>query len=321
MDDASTNAQHSVRVVARRTGLSPDLLRAWERRYNVVQPTRTSGGQRNYSDADIERLQLLASVTSAGRQIGQVAGLDNDALRRMSAEDIAATPVPASIVAGDSAVSSFLDKALCAIENFDAGALETTLRSAALRLPSEDVLDLLFGPLLMNIGKRWQEGTMPPANEHLATTIIRRVLGWMMDFPNARQDAPNIVVATPAFQNHELGAMLAATAASLGGWRVMYLGASLPAAELTRAARLVDADTVALSIVHPTDDIRVANELRELGSSLPESVGLVVGGAGAAAYSGVLEEIGAHRLDSISALRAWLRGREELHRRPASDPA
>ena len=69
--------QHSVRVVARRTGLTPDLLRAWERRYRVVEPTRSAGGQRNYSDADIERLQLLVKVTAAGRPIGHVAALGN----------------------------------------------------------------------------------------------------------------------------------------------------------------------------------------------------------------------------------------------------
>lgn len=321
MDDASPSTLHSVRVVARRTGLSPDLLRAWERRYDVVQPTRTSGGQRNYSDADIERLQLLVRATNAGRQIGQVAGLDNDALRRMTASDVAATPLTPSIAASGAVVDAYLDKALTAIEHFNASSLESTLRSAALRLPSEEVLDQLFGPLLMNIGRRWQEGQLRPANEHLATTIIRRVLSWMMDFPNAREDAPNIIVGTPAFQNHELGAMLAATAASLAGWRVMYLGASLPAAELTRAARLVDADTVALSIVHPTDDIRVSNDLRELGNSLPKSVGLVVGGAGAAAYASVLDEIGAHRMESISALRSWLKSREELRQVLTSNPA
>ncbi|MEZ5461253.1 MerR family transcriptional regulator [Dokdonella sp.] len=307
-----------MRVVARRTGLSPDLLRAWERRYDVVRPTRTDGGQRNYSDADIERLQLLVRATHAGRQISQVAELDNDALRRMIAEDLAATPVTIASAGDQAAVAAFMDDALGAIESFNAASLEATLRSAALHLPSEEVLDLLFGPLLKTIGMRWQEGRMPPANEHLATAVIRRVLTWMMDFPNVRPDAPSIVVGTPAFQNHDLGAMLAATAASLSGWHVMFLGANLPAAELTRAAGMVNADTVALSIVHPTDDSRVSDELRELRASLPKTVGLVVGGAGASAYLGLLDEIGAHRMDSIRTLRAWLGSRAELHRRASA---
>jgi DNA-binding transcriptional MerR regulator/methylmalonyl-CoA mutase cobalamin-binding subunit len=310
MDDAQPATLHSVRVVARRTGLSPDLLRAWERRYDVVRPTRTDGGQRNYSDADIERLQLLVRATHAGRQISQVAELDNDALRRMISEDLAAAPEAISSAGNQAAVAAFLDDALHAIENFNATSLEATLRSAALHLPSEEVLDLLYGPLLKAIGLRWRDGRIPPANEHLATTVIRRVLTWMMEFPSARHEAPGIVVGTPAFQAHDLGAMLVATAASLSGWRVMYLGASLPAAELVRAARFVNADCVALSIVHPTDDSRVNDELRELRASLPETVGLVVGGAGAAAYRDVLNEIDAHRMDSIIAFRTWLKSRE-----------
>lgn len=317
MDEGTQNPLHSVRVVARRTGLSPDLLRAWERRYHVVEPTRTDGGQRNYSDADIERLILLVRATSAGRQIGQVAELDNEELRRMTAADMAAEPASQTLAAIGRDTAEYLGDALTAIEHFNAAALESTLRSAVLRLPSEEVLDEVFGPLLKAIGLRWQEGRMPPANEHLATTIIRRVLTWMMDFPGVRQEAPSIVIGTPAFQYHDLGAMLAATVSSLSGWNVVYLGANLPAAELSRAVKLSKADAVALSIVHPTDDTRVINELRELGSLLPESVALVVGGAGAAGYAGVLKEIGAYRLDSINALRTWLRSREEQRQESA----
>ena len=65
--------RHPMRVVTRRTGLSADLLRAWERRHEVVKPSRSMGGRRLYSDDDIERLRLLYRATLAGRSIGQVA--------------------------------------------------------------------------------------------------------------------------------------------------------------------------------------------------------------------------------------------------------
>src|SRR5918999_1092269 len=73
-------AVHPIGVVTRRTGLSPDLLRAWEKRYDVVKPARSGGGRRLYSDADIERLRLLYRATLAGRGIGQVATLSTPAL-------------------------------------------------------------------------------------------------------------------------------------------------------------------------------------------------------------------------------------------------
>lgn len=309
MVELPTPSLHSVRVVARRTGLTPDLLRAWEKRYGAVHPQRTDGGQRTYSDADIDRLRLLVSATEAGRQIGQVARLPNETLRAMVAADAAALPAQSAVQDDKSAYSEYLIKALDAVELFDSTTLESTLRSAALRLPSEQMLDHVLGPLLQAIGSGWQEGRFPPANGHLATTVIRRVLTWMTDYPIVRDDAPVIVVGTPAFQMHDLGAMLVATAAAGSGWRVTFLGASLPPQELVRAAKLAKADAIALSIVHPTDDIRVAHDLRELRSSLPEQTALIVGGAGAKAYSGVLTEIGAERMGSIAALRAWLHER------------
>ena len=79
---------HPVRVVAQRTGLSPDVLRAWERRYQAVRPVRTAGGQRLYTSADIERLALLHQATRTGRQIHQLTPLDNAALPQLIAADL-----------------------------------------------------------------------------------------------------------------------------------------------------------------------------------------------------------------------------------------
>ena len=311
MIDPPSLPSHSVRVVAKRTGLTPDLLRAWEKRYGVVVPQRTEGGQRNYSDADIERLRLLVSATAAGRQIGQVAGLSNEALREIVSADARALPVAPAKLPEQPPADPYLARAIVAVEHFDGVSLESLLRTAALRLPSDQMLDCIVGPLLTVIGDGWHEGRFPPANGHLATVVIRRVLNWMTDYPTLGEDAPVIVVGTPAFQMHDLGAMLAATAAAGSGWRVTYLGANLPALELVRAARLAKADAVALSIVHPTDDIRVARDLREIRASLPEQTALIVGGAGARGYADVLAEIGAERMGSITELRAWLQARAE----------
>ena len=90
---------------------------------------------------------------------------------------------------------------------------------------------------------------------------------------------------------------------------MIYLGPNLPAGELARAAQIAKADAVALSIVYPTDDPRIAGELRTLRSLLPGEVGLVVGGSGAASYGEVITEIGADALTSVTDLRRWLRAR------------
>lgn len=302
---------HPMRIVVQRTGLTPDLLRAWEKRYQVVEPTRSPGGQRYYTDADVELLRLLVRATRNGRSIGQVARLTRQELERIVEKDEQAVLAPENTLTSPDgrALDTFLSSALIAVERFDGPALEHTLRTAALRLPADDVLDAVIGPLLFTIGSLWHQGLMRPANEHLATTTIRRVLGWMADLAPPSPGSPVLVVGTPANQLHELGAMLAATTASGRGWRVIYLGANLPAEELANAAVMARADALAISVVYPSDDPALIDELRRLRAALPSSVTLLVGGSGVDGYAAVLAEIGAEVFPNLTGMRSWLRRR------------
>lgn len=298
-----------MRIVSQRTGLTPDVLRAWERRYGAIKPQRSPGGQRHYSDADIERLTLLSRASRAGRQIGQLVPLSNEELQKLIESDERQSRERVGLGPDQPAVESYLSSALIAVEEFDGLRLEQTLRSAVLRMPGDEVLDQVVGPLLFTIGSLWHQGLLRPANEHLATTTIRRVLVWMSDLAVPDAGAPIVVVGTPAHQLHELGAMLAATTAASCGWRVAYLGPNLPADELARAVRHARASALALSIVYPTDDANLHAELRALRAALPPEVGLIIGGSGTSAYADTVREIGAQSACSLAAMRQWLRQR------------
>lgn len=298
-----------MRVVAQRTGLTPDVLRAWERRYRAVQPVRSPGGQRHYSEADIERLSLLARAASAGRQISQLVPLSNEELGKRLVADERRAADRRHQAGSLPAIATYLSSALIAVERFDAYELEQTLRAAALNLTADEVLDDVIGPLLFTIGSLWHQGVLRPANEHLATATIRRVLVWMTQQSAPERSAPVIVVATPLGQVHELGAMLAATTAAGNGWRVVYLGANLPADELARAVQHANADAVALSIVFPEDDRAVEGELRALRAWLPPKIPIVIGGSGAPSYASAIAAIGAITFTSLAGLRQWLQDR------------
>ncbi len=306
---AAQSGMHPVRIVSQRTGLTPDVLRAWERRYGAVKPQRSPGGQRYYSDADLERLTLLSRASRAGRQIGGLVPLSNGELNRLIESDERESRARVGIGPDQLAVESYLSSALIAVEEFDAVKLEQTLRSAVLHMSADAVLDEVIGPLVFTIGSLWHQGMLPPANEHLATATIRRLLTSMSDLASPDNRAPLVIVGTPTNQLHELGAMMAATTAASNGWRVGYLGPNLPAEELARAARLSKADALAISIVYPTDDPQLPDELRLLRQELAPEIGLVVGGSGAHHYAKVLSEVGAHALTSLGGLRQWLRVR------------
>lgn len=302
-------SRHPIGVVAERTGLSPDVLRVWERRYRAVEPSRAADGQRSYSDADVERLRLLRLATLAGRSIRQVARLATEELRRLVREDEAARQQLRR--RNDRAVSGSaeedVERALMLARAVDALGLESFLRRTAAAFGVPVFLDAVAAPLLRRMGDEWAAGRLTPAQEHLATAIIQRVLEGAIHFLVAPHGAPNLLLATPAGEQHKMGAVLAATAAAAEGWRVTYLGPDLPAGEIAAAAAAAAARVVGVSVIYAAERERVLTELRTLRSRLPASVPLLAGGAGAVALAAELQGSGIHVVEDLSALRAALR--------------
>jgi len=299
-----------MRLVSRRTGLSAELLRVWERRYRVVTPGRTQTGRRLYSDAEIERLRLLYRATLAGRSIGLIAKLSTPALVALLRQDAKAERNPTDGNGSSPPAPEMIDACLRAVEQFDAAALEAVLRRAVVALSASAFLDTVVAALLDRIGARWREGTLRPLHGHLVTTVVRRVLDRVIESASTPGATPNLLVTTPAGQAHELGAMLVAAAAAAEGWSVTYLGANLPAEDIAEAAAAIRAHAVGLSLVYPlndrVNDRAVAHELRRLRLLLPKTVILMAGGAASSAYADVLGEIGAERFDDLAALRSRL---------------
>jgi methanogenic corrinoid protein MtbC1 len=311
------NPLHSIDAVVQRTGLSAHVIRIWEKRYRAVEPARTATNRRQYSDEEIERLTLLRVLTRAGQSIGYVAKLPTDQLRTLAAGARAAagyTRTESGAASADSS-SLLLDRALRAVHSMDAGSLHSVLKQAAVTLGTQGMLHRVAAPLAQRLGDLWRSGDITAAHEHFATAVLRSHLAQTspMFAPSGRE--PVLIVTTPTAQLHEIGAMLVSAVAANLGWRVIYLGASLPAAEITGAALEHRARAVALSIVFPDDDPLLEQELMNLRGSLPPEVSVIVGGRAAAAYRSALERIGAFQVSDLSTFANLL---DQL-RRP--DPA
>jgi methylmalonyl-CoA mutase cobalamin-binding subunit len=141
---------------------------------------------------------------------------------------------------------------------------------------------------------------------------LQDVIGILHD-PSPR--APEVVVATPAGQQHGIGAMLVAASAATVGWRVTYLGADLPAEDIAEAVRSRGADAVALSLIYPPDDPDLPGELVRIWNELPSGVEVVVGGASAGSYSQTIRAIGATVAKDLEGLRSFLDRHATLTRR------
>ena len=300
--------RHPMAVVAQRTGLTSHAIRAWERRYDVVAPTRTPGGHRLYSDREVERLELLHRLTLGGRQIGQLATFTDDQLAELFREDQlaeAAAPQTDPMLPGEQN-AVFVEQAFQAARELDSESLTVILRRAVIELGPSVYLNDLMVPLLYKIGSAWTNHEVTAAHEHLACDVIKSVGSWLLKNLETAEDAPTIVVATPAGQRHELGALGSAITAAAAGWNICYLGADLPASDIARAVYETKARALTLSLVFPEDDTTIITELRTLRDAVSTSVLIIVGGAGAPSYTDAIDAIGGIRVDSFDHLREHL---------------
>ena len=288
----------TIQAAAERTGLSAHVIRAWERRYAAIEPQRSAGQHRLYSEAEIERLALLSRAVRNGHGIGKIARLPLETLRTLATEETPVSrmePVPTR----REEATSFHAEALRATEQFDAPSLEDALRRSLVALGHQGLLQLIIAPLAEQIGERWRTGALTAAHEQFFTAAVKIFVGDLTRQFAGSDNAPRIIVATPTGQLHELGAVLAAATAANLGWRPIYLGPSLPAAEIAGAALSNNATAVAVSIVYPEDDASIGRELSELAALLGPGTRLLTGGRAARLHIELLVRIGALYADNL----------------------
>jgi len=266
-DSEAVELTYPLRAAARLTGLSPSVLRAWERRYGVVVPVRTPGGTRRYSAADLERLRLVKEAVDAGNRIGRVARLDLGELRSLI-EGVVSAP------------TDRFDEVVRALEQLDGMEAQRLLAIQLSTLGPIRFAREFALPLVYEIGERWANGRLGIAPEHLATGVLRAMLGSAL-VPSAKSSrGPRIVFATPTGEHHELGLQMAALTALGAGANPIYLGAELPAEELLDAVDRSRAAVAALSIVSLAAP-QAERAVRAIRGGLPREVHLWLGGAGA----------------------------------------
>lgn len=303
--DGGQTAGHPIAVVAERTGLSRDVLRVWERRYSAVEPTRTPGGQRLYSDADVARFLLLAAATKHGRSISMVASIPTAELERLVAEDAAARPAAAPVSLAD-AHAERVELALEYTRALDGASLDRVLRRAIAQFGLSAFLEDIVPHLMHRIGDEWRGERLTIAHEHLASAaVLAIILESIRAVPEA-PEAPRLLVTTPSGERHAVGAALAAAAAALDGWTVVYLGVDVPAADIATAAAATGVRAVALSVVYADDPAHVSRELHAVRTKLPANVPLLIGGVAAMLMSAELAQPGMVVCRSIAEMRSAL---------------
>ncbi|MEM9481654.1 MAG: MerR family transcriptional regulator [Verrucomicrobiota bacterium] len=291
--------KHSIRIVSKRTGLSSHVIRAWEQRYAAVVPSRTDTNRRLYSDDDVDRLQKLRTLSEHGHSIGRIARLTKEQLDLLLDEEgrPGNNPVPT-----ENGGDSFIARAVEAVSAQDDRLLNELTNEAAVRLGHSGLLTRFVAPLAEKIGELWHRGEITAAHEHLATSALNGFLLTHIRGFSIPESAPVLVVGTPSGQVHELGATMAAAAAAHHGWRVIYLGASLPAHEIASTVLRHKARALALSVIYPGDDPNLPAELGTLREQLPDEFPVLIGGRCAEDYAAAIDKHDFHLLAGLDEL-------------------
>ena len=303
-----TKSLYPIKYVAQQTGLTPHVIRAWEKRYDAVVPQRSIKNRRLYCEEDIRRLRLIKRMKEAGHNLSQVAQLDADEL-----SDFAQQAAPAGVRAApmvgvrtSPAASGTYEACLTAVLKLDMNGLECALGQAAVDLTRTAFLSDVIMPLFEEIGKLWQAGALKIVHEHMATTVTRNFLFNLLRATPVCDKAPKIVIATLLEQWHDVGALTTALAAAESGWRPVYYGPNLPAEEIASVIKHNDARAAAISISHLLNQPVIVEELRKLLAYVDNEVSIFVGGRGLGGYSGMFGDGNVKMIESIEQLREEL---------------
>ena len=292
--------------LARRVGVTPALLRAWERRYGLLTPTRSAGGLRLYSERDEARLRLMQEQLGAGLSPAEAARV----VKRRDSEIALAAETPPSAAGLPSVEAPPSTRPSIALARI-AGDLRAAL-DAFDDAEAHAVLDRLFGaygletavqqvllPYLRHLGERWARADATVVDEHFASNLIRgRLHAFTRGWDQGR--GPAALLACPPGELHDLPLLCFGIVLRGRGWRITYLGADTPIAAIGAAVRASQPSVVVLSAVTPERFIAAQQEIH----GLARRVRVAVGGAGAT--DGLARRLGVEMLpdDVVTAATA-----------------
>ena len=200
-----SETKHPIQIVSRRTGLSTDVIRAWERRYKAVKPIRSSNGRRLYSDNDVKKLMLLQRIISGGRRIGDIAKLNIQNLEDLIESDESATVGKASLANRPStgSVMEHFDGSIEAIRELDASKLIQLFEVAYQELGPVFLLEDLFAPLIQHVRDECRLGSFRQSQEKFVVELMQSFL-LINSSKNKKPLSNKVLIISPISHNDNL---------------------------------------------------------------------------------------------------------------------
>lgn len=271
----------NLKAVVQETGLKPDTLRAWERRYGLPQPQRTAGGHRLYSERDIEIIKWLIAHQEDGMSISRAVDLwrrlevdGQDPLQTTEYTTPRATATAVSLPEGE-AIAELRQAWITACLAFDREGAEQVLTQAFAVYPLEVVCFELLLEGLSEIGEGWYQGKIIVPQEHFASELAMRRLEALLTATPSPTRPDRILIGCPPEEEHVYSPLLLTLLLRRRGWEVLYLGANIPVVHLEATIARTKPQLVIMS----AQQLHTAATLLEVARSLQEQrIPLAYGG-------------------------------------------
>lgn len=308
---ASVKQIYKIGTLARECGVSPQLLRAWERRYTFLQPQRGEGGQRLFGNDDLRLLLHIVQAIKNGVRIGELAAMGRkrlllEAFGPKSSDDtvppMAATEVNRSVL-----INRHLQRLVSAAEQIDGPSLQAALAAARMELGLDTVVHGIITHAMRQAGSACLAGTMGIAGEHLISGMMQHYLKNAMEeasqstltgFPTDERDKggsqmiffnqnkevigktlkPVAICCCFPGEEHSIGLLTVAYALTRRGWHVVFLGPSMPLAAVEESIQQIQPESVWLSVSDSAKYRKYRNDLAALAGR--RQVRFIIGGLG-----------------------------------------
>jgi DNA-binding transcriptional MerR regulator len=283
-------------AVVRLIGINENTLRAWERRYGAVTPSRDAQGRRFYSDKEVEKIKLLWALVNEGHSIGLIANLSHAKLKSMLSKSL--SPQVVELRSGTSNAEKFLTSIISSLEKFNLESLHNSLQRARFEMSIKEIVIDLIKPLMDQVGKMNETEELSIAQEHLLSSLLRDYLGNIhqslspYDFAS-RKNAKSVFITTREGDLHEFNILMASILSNVYQFQTYYLGPNMPVEDLGKSCLRFKPDFLVLGFTHlPTsrEIISPQDYLNQLDQMLPRQITFCCGGASEAELSSLSKD-------------------------------
>ena len=305
-ENLSKKSRHLIQVVGRRTGISSDVIRAWERRYKAVVSQRTETNRRLYTDNDIEKLILLKRAIDAGRRIGDIAQLSYDELFELVMGDESNTAKSYERPSTGTVMELF-DEASSSIREMDSHKLDVALANAIAMLSTTDFLLEFLKPLHTYINDECRRGALRYIQEKFAKMSMRICLSNLYTkFRSSKEEGPKLIIGSLTSEHENLDSLMHIIVAQNIGWDVTYVGNSVPHDELSYMAEKIGARTMVIALNNHRDIARKIHEITTIKNNANQKENIILIGTQAKNYRHLADNVQVIISQDLSSFRLTL---------------